>query len=257
MAVGAPPQFSFGQIPFPSDPMLPEAVRPPVNHTFSSYLLPEVSRKRVRDDEFVIPSGELYQSEIDRIVFNHTKKLRMELQERQRRETRLLVAAIGEGVRKLVREKDGQIQMLGKLNFALQERVKTLYMENQLWRDLALTNEATANSLRNDLEQVLAHVATEEHVSDGTVTAAAAEEDAGSCCDSSNSGPVPAATAEVVVGQGGGVRMCRRCGVKESSVLLLPCRHLCLCTMCGSTLVSRCPVCSSSMNATVHINMSS
>ncbi|VFQ98373.1 unnamed protein product [Cuscuta campestris] len=252
MAVGAPPQFNFGQIPFPSDPMLPEAARAPMNHTFSSYLLPEVSRKRVRDDEFVIPSGEVYQYEIDRIVFNHTKKLRMELQERQRRETRLLAAAIGEGVGKLVREKDGQIQMLGKLNFALQERVKTLYLENQLWRDLALTNEATVNSLRNDLEQVLAHVAAEEHVSDGTVTAAAAaEEDAGSCCDSSNS------AAEEVVGQGGGVRMCRRCGVKESSVLLLPCRHLCLCTMCGSTLVSRCPVCSSNMNATVHINMSS
>nr|GMD03230.1 probable BOI-related E3 ubiquitin-protein ligase 3 [Ipomoea batatas] len=119
----------------------------------------EGSRKRSREEQFiasgedVTPLLQQYQSEIDRIVSNHTKKLRMELEERQKQEARILVAAIGEDVMKKVREKDEQIQTLGKLNFALQERVKSLYLENQLWRDLAQSNEATANSLRSNLEQ--------------------------------------------------------------------------------------------------------
>nr|GMD05432.1 probable BOI-related E3 ubiquitin-protein ligase 3 [Ipomoea batatas] len=121
----------------------------------------EGSRKRSREEQFiasgedVTPLLQQYQSEIDRIVSNHTKKLRMELEERQKQEARILVAAIGEDVMKKVREKDEQIQTLGKLNFALQERVKSLYLENQLWRDLAQSNEATANSLRSNLEQML------------------------------------------------------------------------------------------------------
>ena len=79
---------------------------------------------------------------------------------------------------KKMKEKDEQIQRIGKINQVLQEKLKTLYMENQLWRDLAQTNEATANSLRSNLEQVLAHV-TDERLS--------VEEDAESCCGSSSS----------------------------------------------------------------------
>nr|GMD10335.1 BOI-related E3 ubiquitin-protein ligase 1-like [Ipomoea batatas] len=126
----------------------------------------EGSRKRSREEQFiasgedVTPLLQQYQSEIDRIVSNHTKKLRMELEERQKQEARILVAAIGEDVMKKVREKDEQIQTLGKLNFALQERVKSLYLENQLWRDLAQSNEATANSLRSNLEKTQSPAAT-------------------------------------------------------------------------------------------------
>ncbi|CAH9141250.1 unnamed protein product [Cuscuta epithymum] len=285
---GKPNGFRFGynaqigsSVPFPTDSMLPE-VSFPMNRTLfqgkpvmnadcelAYQLQPEVSRKRIRDEDFavsgedVLPFMQQYQSEVDRIVSNHTKKLRMELEERQKQETRILVAAIGEEVMKKVMEKDEQIQAIGKLNIALQERVKSLYLENQLWRDLALSNEATANTLRSDLEQVLAHV-TDEHFPGRVAAGVAEEEDVESCCDSSDN----AADAESVhverispaaaeSGKNGGRRMCRRCGEKESSVLLLPCRHLCLCTTCGSTLVSCCPVCSSSMNATVHVNLSS
>ncbi|KAJ1406810.1 hypothetical protein SESBI_24785 [Sesbania bispinosa] len=36
-----------------------------------------------------------------------------------------------------------EIEKIGKLNWALEERVKSLCMENQIWRELAQTNEAT------------------------------------------------------------------------------------------------------------------
>ncbi|XP_031129857.1 probable BOI-related E3 ubiquitin-protein ligase 3 [Ipomoea triloba] len=221
------------------------------------------SRKRSREEQFigsgedVTPLLQQYQSEIYRIVSNHTKKLRMELEERQKQEARILVAAIGEDVMKKVREKDEQIQTLGKLNFALQERVKSLYLENQLWRDLAQTNEATANSLRSNLEQVLAHVADDRLLAGAA--AAAPAEDAESCCDSNEiaAAQPERSTAGADPEQNSGSRKCRSCGERESSVLLLPCRHLCLCTVCGSTLHRTCPVCNSNMNATVHVNMSS
>ncbi|KAK8976542.1 hypothetical protein V6N11_049199 [Hibiscus sabdariffa] len=181
------------------------------------------------------------QQDVDRFISHHTEKVRLELEERRKRQSRMLVRAIQQGVTKKLKERDEEIQRMGKLNWLLQERVKSLYVENQMWRDLAQTNEATANSLRTNLEQVLAHVGG---------GAAALEDDAESSCGSSDQGWRKVAPP-VVVGS-----KCRKCGEKESSVLLLPCRHLCVCTMCGSTMVGTCPVCLSGTNASVHVNMS-
>ncbi|KAL0363729.1 UNVERIFIED_CONTAM: E3 ubiquitin-protein ligase BOI [Sesamum calycinum] len=200
--------------------------------------------------EDVLPQIQQYQLEIDTIISQHSKKIRLELEERQKQQARLLAAAIGGGVMKKLKEKDEQIQRMGKLNLVLQERVKSLYVENQLLRDLAQTNEATANSLRTNLEQVLLHVGREERVS-GIV-----EEDVESCCGSSEQGK-----GEQEKEEGGSWhndRRCKRCGERESCVLLLPCRHLCLCNVCGSgsQQLQACPVCDSPMNATLHVNMS-
>lgn len=184
-----------------------------------------------------------------------TKKIRLELEERQKHQARLLAAAIGEGVMKKLKEKDEQIHRMAKLNLVLQERVKSLYVENQLWRDLAQTNEATANSLRTNLEQVLQHVSGgEERISAGGA-AVVAEEDVESCCGSSNG-----VGDDKDEGDSScyGDRRCRICKERESCVLLLPCRHLCLCNVCGSgsQQLQSCPVCNASMTATLHVNMS-
>ncbi|KAK4360387.1 hypothetical protein RND71_019339 [Anisodus tanguticus] len=210
----------------------------------------------VSDD--VLPLVQQYQLDINSIISHHTKKIRLELEEQQKQQERMLMSAISERVVKKMNEKDEQIQRMGKMNLVLQERVKTLYVENQLWRDLAQTNEATANTLRSNLEQVLAHV------SDERLSVGAVEEDVESCCGRSDHG-VEEKEEEVRMlagnaqdkGGGKSKRVCRRCGERESCVLLLPCRHLCLCTVCGSSLHHACPVCNSNMNATVHVNMSS
>ncbi|XWS16045.1 hypothetical protein CRYUN_Cryun34aG0052300 [Craigia yunnanensis] len=241
--------------------------RDSVVNGFDSYTPPQKNKfPRVSPvlDEVIFSQIQQQQEEIDRFIAEHTEKVRLELEERRKRQARMLILAIQEGVMKKLKEKDEEIQRMGKLNWVLQERVKSLYVENQLWRDLAQTNEATANSLRTNLEQVLAHVSEERHVSGGG--AAALSDDAESCCGSSDEGwrkvvpPQPQGRVSggeqdkaVVVGDN---RKCRNCREKESSVLLLPCRHLCLCTMCGSTLVGTCPVCDSVTNASVHVNMS-
>ncbi|XP_024005902.1 E3 ubiquitin-protein ligase BOI [Eutrema salsugineum] len=179
------------------------------------------------------------QSEIDRFVAQQTEKLRIEVEARQRTQTRMLASAVQNAIAKKLKEKDDEIVRIKNLNWVLQERVKSLYVENQIWRDIAQTNEANANNLRTNLDQVLAQIETFP-----TAVEDDAESSSGSCC----------VGGDAVTAVSGG---CKRCGEREASVLVLPCRHLCLCTVCGSALLRTCPVCDSVMNASVHVNMSS
>ncbi|XP_041023414.1 BOI-related E3 ubiquitin-protein ligase 1 [Juglans microcarpa x Juglans regia] len=197
------------------------------------------------------------QAEIDRFFAQYAEKVSSKLEEQKR----MLVSACQENFTKKLKEKDEEIQRIGKLNWVLQERVKSLWLENQIWRDLAQTNEATANNLRSDLEQVLANVSK-----DSDAESSCGSNDMGRCVvgEEVDQEQAEIATTAVrdkaLVGGGGGGGhshriMCRQCRAKESRVLLLPCRHLCLCTTCGSSL-RNCPVCHSAINASVHVNFS-
>ncbi|PON77176.1 E3 ubiquitin-protein ligase BOI [Parasponia andersonii] len=234
-------------------------------------------------------------------------KVRMEIEERRKKQARKIMEAIEVGMMKRLRAKEEEIEKIGKLNWALEERVKSLCVENQIWRDLAQTNEATANALRTNLEQVLAQVKDERTRGPGFLEddadnenddvnagagpmGAVLADDAQSCCGENDGLEAEAeAAVEVARGEwrslatadrndgrncvveletttsnvvarcssstGGYNRWCRNCGKEESCVLLLPCRHLCLCTVCGSSLHT-CPICKSTKNASVHVNMS-
>ncbi|KAJ0239302.1 E3 ubiquitin-protein ligase BOI [Hirschfeldia incana] len=179
------------------------------------------------------------QLEIDQFVAQQTEKLRIEIETRQRNQTRMLASAVHSAIARKLKEKDDEIIRMRNLNCVLQERVKSLYVENQIWRDIAQTNEAQANNLRTNLDQVLAQINT---------LPSAVENDVESSCGSCEEG------GEAIAAVSGG---CKRCGEREASVLVLPCRHLCLCTVCGSALLQTCPVCDSVMNASVHVNLSS
>lgn len=201
-------------------------------------------------DAQLISQIQQQQSEIDRFVVQQTETLRLELEARQRTQTRMLASAFQNAILKKLKAKDDEIIRMGKLNWVLQERVKNLYVENQIWRDLAQTNEATANNLRSNLEQVLAQV--DDFTPAGEAFGRTlVEDDAKSSCGSCNGGNGDDVTVTAVNGG------CKRCGERTASVLVLPCRHLCLCTVCGSALLEACPVCDMVMNASVHVNMSS
>lgn len=181
----------------------------------------------------------------------------MEIEERRKRQARKIMDAIEESVAKKLRAKEEEIEKIRKLNWALEQRVKSLCLENQIWRDLAQTNEATANALRTNLEQALA-AATQAR--DGRIPAAGSHQgldedvvdDAESCCGSSCQ---EEDKERRLLGIEDTSRLCRNCNKEECCVLLLPCRHLCLCTICGSSLHT-CPVCKTAKTASVHVNMS-
>ncbi|KAK6149505.1 hypothetical protein DH2020_017030 [Rehmannia glutinosa] len=183
------------------------------------------------------------QMEIDRFIAQHTEKVKLEVEERRKRYSRRIAAAMEQNIMKKLKAKEDEIEKIGKLNWALEERVKSLCVENQIWRDLAQTNEATANALRCNLEQVLAQV---QDVQQPNRMA-----DAQSCCGDNfnettcalghDNSDCNSNINDGCIGPSNCNRMCRSCGKEESSVLLLPCRHLCLCTFCGSSLQT-CPV---------------
>uniref|UniRef100_A0A1J3HNQ7 BOI-related E3 ubiquitin-protein ligase 1 n=1 Tax=Noccaea caerulescens TaxID=107243 RepID=A0A1J3HNQ7_NOCCA len=236
--------YNFNKSPAP--PAISKRQR---DSTFDSDALMAAQKRRSVAFETSLIDAELVsqiqqqQSEIDRFVALQTETLRMELEARQRVQTRMFASAVQSAIIKKLKAKDDEIVRMGKLNWVLQERVKNLYVENQIWRDLAQTNEATANNLRSNLEQVLAQV--DEFPETATAIRPPVEDDAESSCGSCDGDDVTAVT--------GG---CRRCGERTASVLVLPCRHLCLCTVCGSALLQACPVCDTVMNASVHVNLS-
>ncbi|CAN7107175.1 probable BOI-related E3 ubiquitin-protein ligase 3 [Brassica rapa] len=191
--------------------------------------------------------------DIDRLISHHVEIMRMDIEEKRKAQGRKIMEAIEQGLAKTLRAKDEEINHIGKLNLFLEEKVRSLCVENQIWRDMAQSNEATVNSLRSNLQQVLAAV---ERNKWEEPTAA---DDAQSCCGSNDEGDSDERWR--LAGEAKSVRtitstMCRGCGKGEASVLLLPCRHMCLCTVCGSS-VNTCPVCKSPKNASLHVNLSS
>lgn len=194
--------------------------------------------------------------------------MRLELEQRRKRNSKRIISAVEEGIVKRLRAKEEEIEKIGKLNYMLEDKVKSLCIENQIWRDLAQSHEATANALRSNLEQVLSHVHNDQFQRPGGNDCLIAD-DAESCCGSNYEEANRPDEMKIVKNQvddcktsgvnnqvGNRNRLCRSCGKEESCVLLLPCRHLCLCTVCGSSL-HICPICKSTKNASVHVNMSS
>ncbi|XP_010908606.1 probable BOI-related E3 ubiquitin-protein ligase 3 [Elaeis guineensis] len=217
-------------------------------------------KKRLRDSDHPLSflgediSSHVHQQmlDIDRLIVQHVENLRVELTERRKRFARQILAAIEERVSKRLKAKEEEIERMGKLNWALEERIKSLCVENQIWRNMAQTNEATANVLRTNLEQVLAAQmkVEEEHKVEAAAGGGATDvEDAESCCCGENQ------EEEGKVMVSGWQRLCRNCRVNEPSVLLLPCRHLCLCAACGPA-IDACPICKCCKNGTVNVNMS-
>ncbi|KAK4802752.1 hypothetical protein SAY86_000955 [Trapa natans] len=204
------------------------------------------------------------QSGLDRLVAQHINAMRLEIEEKARRQSEELQATIQRRFVSKISEKDEEMRRLAKLNLSLHERIKTLSVENQLLRRLAQTSEAVSNTLRSNLQQVLSVAQAAEDRRTGCLAAAVAVEkdSAESFCGSSSCGGGEEA-AEVekkaATMEGGGRRgfpksICRGCGEKEAYVLLQPCRHMCLCTACGSARRG-CPLCGSEVTGTIHVNM--
>ncbi|XP_074557679.1 putative BOI-related E3 ubiquitin-protein ligase 3 isoform X2 [Curcuma longa] len=158
----------------------------------------------------------------DHLLLHHGEKVSMELRNLFLR--RILAAA-----RRLKAEED-EIGRKRCLSQALEERVHRLRVEAQMWRDVALSLESVAGALRCDLDRGLA--------------AAAVGDTESACCRSDSAAEANGRMRK---------RACRSCREAEPSVVLLPCRHLCVCAACAPATVA-CPVCSCSKRASVLVN---
>ena len=178
-----------------------------------------------------------------------------ELREQRRRHAGQVAAAVEAAAAKRLRAKDEEIERIGRLNWALEERVRSLYVEAQVWRDLAQSNEAAANALRGELQQALdAQQARCGVLADGGAG------DAESCCCGENAVAVAGGAGADNEGEDEaagtpGRNMCTVCGEGAAEVLMLPCRHLCACAPCAGAALA-CPACGCAKNGSVCVNFS-
>ncbi|XP_076889325.1 BOI-related E3 ubiquitin-protein ligase 1-like [Bidens hawaiensis] len=141
---------------------------------------------------------------------------------RQRHMTTLL-ASIEKGVENKLHEKQVEIDNINCKNQELVERIKEVANEAQNWQYRAKYNESMVNILKTNLQQALA--CGNDQFKEGF-----GEND------------IVEVSSKGVADGNMGKSSCKACRVNEVSVLVMPCRHLCLCKECDG-FVSVCPVC--------------
>lgn len=197
-------------------------------------------------------------AEVDALVRAECERLREGLERARKRQRQALARAVAAGAARALREKEAALEAARRRAAELEERLRQAAAESQAWCGLARSNEAVASGLRATLDSLLlrssvaAPAAAEEGFgeSDDPAAVGAADQDALSCCfvelEPSSHSPVASKSSS------NSRWACRACGAGEASVLVLPCRHLCLCKACEPRL-DACPVCLAAKNASIHV----
>ncbi|XP_068661248.1 probable BOI-related E3 ubiquitin-protein ligase 2 [Aristolochia californica] len=200
----------------------------------------------------------LYQQnlEIDALIRLQSEKLRLGLEDARKRHCRSLLSILEQQVLKRLREKETELENASSRNAELEEKVRQISAENQIWFNVAKNNEAMVSNLRTSLEQILLQNAgpAKEGYGDSTDGVGALADDAQSCCYVEEQ----TETTEKTLRENREMKRrktCKVCKENDVSVLLLPCRHLCLCKDCESKL-DTCPICKSVKNASLQIFLS-
>ncbi|TVU29905.1 hypothetical protein EJB05_21497 [Eragrostis curvula] len=176
--------------------------------------------------------------EIDALLRIENERLRAGLEEALRRHVKALVSAVERSAARRLRDAEVELERALVRNAELEENLRQANAEGQAWQGVARSHEAVAAGLRATLDQLLRSPPCE----------GADAEDAQSCCfeqEEEGAGDHWARKS----------RACKSCGEAEACVLLLPCRHLCLCAGCGAA-ADACPVCAATKNASLHVLLS-
>ncbi|KAJ4814679.1 SBP (S-ribonuclease binding protein) family protein [Rhynchospora pubera] len=170
---------------------------------------------------------------------NHSN-MSVPLEETWRRHVRGLLLAIRQQVIARLIEKESELEHAKRRNNQLEEELTQISAEIYVWFDAAKNNEAVASALQMKLDEAITSIAEGSSSSNRHDA-----EDAQSCCFEGSEHDV----ADMVRNRS---RICRGCGGKEACMLLLPCRHLCLCKEC-EPMAATCPLCCSAKNASLEI----
>lgn len=166
------------------------------------------------------------------------------MEEKRQRHYRALVGAAEESLTRRLREKEAEVDKATRRNAELEARAAQLAAEAQAWQARARAQELTAATLQAQLQQAMArpgcsnaHHPPERN--DGAIAAGEAED--------AESAYIDPDRVEVSAGSN-----CRSCGKRAASVVLLPCRHLCLCRRCDAA-AQACPLCLSFRSSSVEV----
>lgn len=195
----------------------------PVTHSLTNSIKLEMDRHKELLDHYVKVQEE-----------NMAKGIR----ELNQKHTASIINTLEKEVGKKLREKEMEIENMNRKNMELVLKVKQVAMEAQSWHYRAKYNESAVNALKNNLQQVIAQKPVEgkEGYGDSEID------------DTASYTNINATNQTMALN-------CRACNAKEVCVLLLPCRHLCLCKDC-QVFTENCPVCQATTTESVHVFMS-
>ncbi|KXG38894.1 BOI-related E3 ubiquitin-protein ligase 1 isoform X2 [Sorghum bicolor] len=203
-----------------------------------------------------------HKNEMDRLIQEHAERLRRALADTRRRHYRSLVGAAEAAAAQRIREKEAEALEAARRGADLEDRVARLRAEAEAWQAKALADQSTAAALHAQLQQASAaaqargKAAEEEEDNAG----GAAADDAGSCFVD------PDRVVEIAPPRPPPARPCRTCRQRSASVVLLPCRHLCVCAECepavpaaapfaagAGAVAAACPMCRGAVTGTVQV----
>ncbi|KAK3154222.1 hypothetical protein QOZ80_2BG0187860 [Eleusine coracana subsp. coracana] len=172
--------------------------------------------------------------DIDALVRTENERLRAGLEAARRRHVRAVVSAVERAAAKRLRDAEAELERARARNAEMEERIRQASAEAQAWQGVARSHEAVAAGLRATIDQLLRQTPC-------AVEGEGDAEDAQSCC-----------FEQQQEGDDARARACKLCGDADACLLLLPCRHLCLCAACEPA-VDACPVCAATKNASLHV----
>ncbi|OIV97641.1 hypothetical protein TanjilG_12398 [Lupinus angustifolius] len=184
--------------------------------------------------------------EIDRFLRAEGKRLRETIIEKVQATQLESISIIEDRVLQKLREKEAEIEGINMRNIELEERLEQLAVEADAWQQRASYSENMVAALKFNLEQVYAQSRdSKEGCGDSEV------DDTASC--------IKGGTIDFHLLSKGNNNMnemmtCKACKVNKVNMLLLPCKHLCLCKDCESKL-SFCPQCQSSKFIGIEVYM--
>lgn len=147
------------------------------------------------------------------------------------------ISIVEDKVLQKLQEKEAEVESINKRNMELEERMEQLTVEAGAWQQRARYNENMIAALKLNLHQVYVQGRdSKEGCGDSEV------DDTASCCYGRSIDFHLLSTENNDMKE---VMICKVCRINKVSMLLLPCKHLCLCKDCESKL-SFCPLCQSS-----------
>ncbi|XP_050225051.1 BOI-related E3 ubiquitin-protein ligase 1 isoform X2 [Mercurialis annua] len=189
--------------------------------------------------------------EIDQFLHAQGEQLRRTLAEKRQRHYRALLSAAEESITRKLREKETEVEKATRRNAELESRAAQLTVEAQVWQAKARAQEATAASLQAQLQQAIMSgggsglgAVDNRRGDDGLGCSAGGVEGQAEDAESAYVDP-----ERVTVSSGPSCKSCRK---RTATVVVLPCRHLCMCRECDQ-VAQACPVCLQLKNSSVEV----
>ncbi|XP_022842993.1 BOI-related E3 ubiquitin-protein ligase 1-like [Olea europaea var. sylvestris] len=172
-------------------------------------------------------------AETDRYIKFQGEQLRQTILEKVRATQLLAISYVENKVLQILKGKEAEVEGINKKNVELNLLMRRLSSEANAWQQRAIFNEKVINTLKINLQKAYAqNMGVKEVHGDSEVN------DTASCS----------------VSEMKKLLTCKVCSVNEVCMLLLPCKHLCLCKECESKL-STCPLCQSAKYKGVEFHM--